>query len=218
MIPYPYKTPLPGSGQHAPADKALWCHIWDMSKGQYVPLGLARLDLAADRFTDFVAFPKEDAGLKPFTDAETTFFLPYTLKGKLASFDFKQRRWCEFLTVPRYGELFGFIGGPTTHKGKLYFSLSTYNGADIGCDGKPYHFCNALLEFDPRARRFGFPTLQAKDAYYQIAYTLSAGGEFFATGNNIRDPSGQTNRDRKGEVVFWQTIKPQKKSAKSPQR
>jgi hypothetical protein len=37
---------------------------------------------------------------------------------------------------------------------------------------------------------------------------LSAKGEFFATGSNIREKDGKLNRDRAGEVVFWQTQKP----------
>jgi len=35
---------------------------------------------------------------------------------------------------------------------------------------------------------------------------LSARGEFFATGSNIREIDGKLNRDRAGEVVFWQTV------------
>src|SRR5207244_2383311 len=135
--------------------------------------GIARLDVAQEKFTGFYAFPREDTGLEPFTDPKKTFFLPYSLKGKLVPFDFAAKRWCKATDVPRHGQLFGFIGGPTIHQGRCYFSLSTYNGTKTGCDGKPYHFCNAILEFDPQARRFAFPTLQAKDAYHQIAYMLS---------------------------------------------
>ena len=127
-----------------------------------------------------------------------TFFLPYTLKGKLVPFAFKEKRWCKFLKVPRFGELFGFMGGPKLHKGHYYFSLSTYNGTATGCDGKPYHFCNSILEFNPQARRFDFLTLEADDTYYQIAYMLSGNGEFFATGSNIQQPSGKLNRGRRG--------------------
>ena len=122
-------------------------------------------------------------------------------------FDFKEKRWCQFMDVPQFGKLFSFMGGAIPYKGRYYFSLSTYNGTDKGCDGKPYHFCNAIVKFDPQTRRFDFLTLEVKDAYYQIAYMLSANGEFFATGSNISEGS-KLNRDRKGEVVFWQTMKP----------
>jgi streptogramin lyase len=206
-VPWPYKTPFPGSGQFE-ADGALWCRVWDVAGGKYVPLGLARLDAAKDEFTGFYPFPKDDADLKPFTDPKATAFLPHTLKGKLVPFDVKQKRWCRAIDVPGYGKRFGFLGGPTAHAGRLYFSASTYDGTDVGCDGKPYHFVNGVLEFDPATGKFEFLELEAKDAYHQVAYTLSAGGEFFATGTNIRQPNGALDRDRAGEVVFWQTLRP----------
>ena len=91
------------------------------------------------------------------------------------------------------------------HRSRLYFSLSTYDGDAVGCDGKPYHFCNRILEFVPKTRSFAFLRLDEPGAYYQIAYMLSTGGDFFATGSNIREPDGTLRRDRRGEVVFWQT-------------
>lgn len=207
-IPWPYKAPFPVGGRYEPNDKAIWCRVWETG---YRPLGIGRLNVEKNEFTGFHAFPQDDDGLKPFTDPATTLFLPFTLKGKVVPFDFKEKRWCKFLDVPQYGKLFGFMGGPIPHKGRYYFSLSTYNGTDTGCDGKPYHFCNAILEFDPQTRRFEFLILEAKDAYHQIAYMLSAKGEFFATGSNIREKDGKLNRDRAGEVVFWQTMKPSTK-------
>jgi hypothetical protein len=209
-IAYAYKSPPPSGGRYDTRDKALWCHLSDNSKGRYEAVGIARFDVTKDEFTGYYPFPSDDADLKPYADPEATLFFPDTLKGKLMPFDFKEKRFCKFLSVPKYGELFGFIGGATAHKGRYYFSLSTYNGTETGCDGKPFHFCNALLEFDPKARKFAFPTLEAKDAYYQVAYTLSAGGEFYATGSNIREADGKLNQARPGEIVFWQSRKPEK--------
>jgi hypothetical protein len=206
VIPWPYKVAVPSGGRIEPRDGALWCNVWDFSAGQYVPVGIARLDLASNKFTGWYSFPADDSELEPFANANTTFFLPYTLQGKLVPFDFEQKRWCKFLQVPRFGELFGFMGGPIMHRGRCYFSLSTYNGTDTGCDGRPYHFCDAILEFDPQTHQFAFPTLADNErAYYQIAYMLSARGEFYATGTNIREPDGSLNRDRAGEVIVWQT-------------
>jgi hypothetical protein len=112
--------------------------------------------------------------------------------------------------------LFGFIGLSTYFRGRHYFSISTYDGDDLGVDGKPYHFCNALLEFDPHTQSFDVLTLNAPnepnnpsmaDAYYQVSYTMASGDEFFATGSNIREPNGTLNQARAGECVFWQTQK-----------
>jgi hypothetical protein len=208
--PYPTAVP-PSSGWYEPLDNAVWCQVFDFAGGQYVPLGVARLDVAIPentRFTGYYPYPADDTGLEPFANSEATFFVPLTLKGKLIPFDFKARRWCRFVEVPEFGRRFGFIGLGTRHDGRWYFSLSTYNGTETGSDGKPYHFCNALLEFDPRRGTFAFPTLEAEGAYHQVAYTLSAGGEFFATGTNIREADGRLDQARQGEVVFWQTVKP----------
>lgn len=100
-------------------------------------------------FTGFYPYPKDDADLKPYTHAAATLFLPFTLKGKVVPFDFKEKRWCKFLPVPEHDKRFAFMGGPISHKGRYYFSLSTYNGTNVGCDGQPYHFCNEILQFDP---------------------------------------------------------------------
>jgi hypothetical protein len=179
-----------------------------MTDAQYIPVGLARLDVDRDEFTGWHPFPDTDADLTPYNDPQTTFFLPNSLKGQVIPFDFKDRRWCRFLEVPDYGRRFGFLGGATAHAGRQYFSLSTYNGTDTGCDGQPYHFVNAILELDPATARFNFLALEAPDKYYQIAYMLTSGGDFFATGTNIREANGVLNGSRFGEVVFWQTLKP----------
>ena len=206
VIPYPYKTLLPSGGRYVAADGAIWCIVWDYSRGLYEPIGIARLEVKTDRFTGFFPFPKDDA-IAPHTDPEATLFYPHTLKGRLVPFDWRAQRWCAPLEVPEFGQRFGFIGLATVHDGRWYFSLSTYNGTPLGCDGQPFHFCNSLLEFDPRTARFTFPTLETKDAYFQVSYTLSAAGHFFATGNNIRELDGTLNAARTGEAVFWQTRK-----------
>jgi len=237
---YPYPTPQPNGGEYVAADGALWLKIWDGSQGQYVPVGLARFDLATLQYTDWCPFPKDDAGLKPYDNPEATMFLPRSLEGKIMPFDVKARRFCRWISVPRYRELFGFMGGPWLHQGRCYFSLSTYIGQANGIDGKPHHFCNAFLEFDPskapqdgsqaglqagpigagssgpNARastgQFRFYELKvARDTYYQISYMLGAGNDFFATGTNIREPDGRLVMERTGEVVFWQTVKPERK-------
>jgi len=208
LIPYPYPTPKPSSGRYVAQDGAIWCAVWDFTGGQYIPLGFARLDVTKDVFTGWFPFPKDDADNKPFTDAEATLFYPHTLKGLLIPFDLKAQRWCQSIAVPEYGKRFGFIGLGTTHEGRWYFSISTYNGGTAtGCDGKPYHFCNGLLEFDPKTGQFAFPTLEIKDAYFQISYTFSAGDHFFATGNDILEKDGRLNNAKTGNVIFWQTRK-----------
>ncbi len=209
VIPYPYQTPLPSFGRYEPRDRAIWCGIWDYTGGQYVPIALTRLDLATDSFSGIWYFPNDDSGLRPYADADTTLFYPWSLKGKIRPFDFQQKRWCRFLNVPGHGSEFGFLGLSASYQGRLYYSLSTYNGDEaLGCDGKPYHFLNALLEFDPASGSFNFLRLIVPGAYYQIAYTLVAQGEFYATGSNIQEKDGTLNRERRGDIVVWQSHAP----------
>jgi hypothetical protein len=209
VIPYPYKTLMPSFGQFDPRGKAVWCGVWDYTGGRYQPVAIARLDTRTDAFTGLWPIPKDDAGLQPYTDPENTRFYPWTLKGKLMPFDFKAGRWCKFIDVPEYGKRFGFIGFNTPYRGKLYFSLSTYDGGDnLGIDGQQYHFANSILVFDPRRRTFDFLTLDVPNAYYQIAYTLSARGQFYATGSNILTGEGKIVRENRGDIIVWQTEPP----------
>jgi hypothetical protein len=222
VIPYPYGSEiLPSGGHYEPGDRAIWCKLWDYSTGQYIPRGIARLDLEKNEFDGRWEFPKEDElpRLEPVADSTTTFYLPWSLKGKLVPFDYKAKRWCKSIDVPRFGELFGFIGLSTPFRGKQIFSISTYDGDNLGIDGKPYHFCNAVLEFDPRTQQFSFPTLNEEATsgkYFQVSYTMVAGEHFFATGSNIREPDGTLNQARAGECVFWQTLAPTAEKTAKP--
>lgn len=205
-IVYPYHTPLPSFGRYEPRDKAIWCGIWDYTDGKYVPVAIARFDLKTDSFTGIYKFPKDDADLKPYDHPETTLFFPWTLRGKLMPFDFRTKRWGKFLDVPGFGARFGFVGLSTSYQDKLYFSLSTYDGLeDLGVDGKPYHFINSILVFDPKKGKFDFLTLDVPGAYYQIAYSLNARGQFYATGSNILTKEGTLFRENRGDIIVWQT-------------
>jgi hypothetical protein len=204
-MPYPYETSRPTSGIHVAADNSLWCRIPNLSQGIYVSHGVARYDLARDEFTGLYPFPTTDADLPRYDEPESTLFFNLPLAGKLVPFDFKRKEWRRSISIPRFGELFAFVGGTSVHKGRHYFSLSTYNGTPTGCDGKPYHFLNVLLEFDPASGEFSFPTLEVKDKYYQISYHFSAGGELFATGSNIRRMDGTLYQANRGDCVVWQS-------------
>jgi hypothetical protein len=204
-IPYPYKTLMPSSGRFVARDRAIWCAVWDFAEGQYIPIGIARLDVQRDEFTGWFPFPKEDADDQPFSDPATTIFYPFSLKGKIVPFDFSAQQWRRPIDVPEFGQRFGFLGGGPVHNGRCYFSMSTYNGTTTGCDGKPYHFYNGMLEFDPTTRRFEFLTLDVPDAYYQVSYALSAGGHFFAAGNDIRESDGTLSGGKIGRAIFWQS-------------
>lgn len=217
-IPYPYRASLPSFGRYEARDKAIWCGIWDYTGGQYQPIAIARFNVQSDSFTGLYPFPKNDGDLKPYSNPDTTIFYAWTLKGKIVPFDFKTKRWCKFMDVPEFDKRYGFIGISTLHKGKFYFSLSTYNGGDnLGIDGNQYHFANSILVLDPKTKHFDFLTLNVPGKYYQIAYTLSANGEFYATGSNVLTPEGTIVRENKGDIIVWQTqpLRKEMRSARS---
>src|SRR4030095_1114811 len=58
-----------------------WNRSWIFVRG---PQGIARLDIATDKFTGIWEFPRMDhnEALEPVTDEEHTFYLPWSLKGK----------------------------------------------------------------------------------------------------------------------------------------
>lgn len=222
-IPYPLDPPLLSGGRYVEADRALWCSVTDTQNFQYRQLGVVRFDLETEKFSDYLPWPKDDEALEPYSDPSSVTFIPATLQGKIIPLDFQARAWHRPLKVPNHGTRFGFIGGPTVHAGRWYFSISTYNGTPLGCDGKPYHFCNGLLEFDPVSRQFAFPLLDVADGYYQVSYSYSSGKEFYATGTNIRQPDGTLDTKIAGSIVVWTTRKPERNalptsSTDSPRR
>jgi streptogramin lyase len=205
-IPYHYKTQLPSFGRYDPRDHAIWCGIWDYTDGKYIPNAITRFDVESDSFAGIYYFPKDETALQPYSNPDTTIFYPWTLQGKMIPFDFQTKRWCKFMDVPEFGKRYGFIGMSTLHHGNFYFSLSTYNSDDdLGIDGQQYHFANFILTLDPKTRKFDFLTLDMPGAYYQIAYVLSAHGQFYATGSNILTPEGRIVRENRGEIIVWQT-------------
>jgi hypothetical protein len=208
VIPYPYNTPSPYIGRFIPADGAIWCNVWDFSGVLYAPLGIARLNLATDQFDGFFPFPTDDAALAPYNNPAGTLFYQWTFEGKLIPFDVANRRFCRFIDVPGYKQSFRWIGMSSVHAGRWYFVASNLGVSGTGFDCRPPHFLNSLLEFDPATGQFAVATLEIPGAYYQVTYILSAGGEFFATCNNILESDGSLNIGRVGEFLYWQSIDP----------
>lgn len=208
-IPYPYKTLLPSFGAYDPRDNAIWAGVWDYTGGKYVPIAITRFDIKTDSFTGIWHTPKDDIQLKACTNPEQTRYYAWTLRGKLMPFDMQERHWCKFLDVPGLGTKYGFIGIGTPFRGHWYFSLSTYAGHDDpGIDGNQYHFSNSILDLDPKSGKVSFLTLNIPGKYYQIAYMLNAGGNFYATCSNVRLPDGRIVRENRGDIIVWQTQRP----------
>lgn len=215
-IPYPYKTLMPSFGGYDPRDRGIWAGIWDYTDEKYRPIAITRLDTQTDSFSGIWYVPKNDTDLLPCTTPESTRYYAWTLKGKLMPFDIREKRWCKFIDVPGLDTEYGFIGIGTPFHGHWYFSLSSYSGHDDpGIDGNQYHFLNSILDLDPKTGSLHFLTLNIPGKYYQIAYMLNAGGHFYATGSNIQLPDGKIVRENKGDIIVWQTLRPEDVRASS---
>jgi hypothetical protein len=77
VIAYPYQGVLPSAGHYEAADNAIWCKLWDYSTGQYVPQGIARLDVARTSSLDSGnSRVREGAGIHGTADASGKYVLP----------------------------------------------------------------------------------------------------------------------------------------------
>lgn len=208
VIPYPYNSPAPYVGRYIPTDGAIWCNSWDFSGGQYRPVGIARLNLATDQFDEFHLFPSDGTSLAPYIDPDPTLTLFYqrSFDGKLMPFDVPNRRFCRYIDTLGYKQLYSWIGMSSVHDGRWYFVLATLNVQGTGFDCKPYHFLNALLEFDPATGQFAVATLQMPNAYYQTSYILSVDNELYCMCNDILENDGSLNVGRIGQVLYWQSV------------
>lgn len=202
VVPYPYSGPMPWAGVYVAVEKAIYCPIWNAHK-------MVRFDLATGRFT--AEFPT------PWPDAEPTGVVPVghaiyvsdRLKGRLLVFDLRTHRWARAIAVPAYGEVFGFVGGGLEYRGIAYYSLSTYKSvAGDSVDGKPYHFLDRFLAYDPNSNRFGYlRSIHGEKEYPQTAYLLAGeDGELYFFGQDIFDPkTGILTREYHGKAMAFQT-------------
>lgn len=86
------------------------------------------------------------------------FYGPDLDEGRMLRFDTRREKWLRAVTVPGRGQVYGVLGGGAVYRGALYACLSTYRsytppGGPVGVDGKPYHFLDRYVCYEPRSRR-----------------------------------------------------------------
>jgi len=202
IIPYPYQGPLPWAGTYVKGENALYCAIWNGNK-------IVRLNLATSRFDGEYPTPWKDAqptGVVPLRDK---LYVSDRLNGRLLVFNLTLHSWAQAIRIPDYGKVFGFVGAGIEYRDIAYFSLSTYkNEAGDSIDGKPYHFLDRFLAYDPRTGGFGYLQLPHQpDEYPQTAYLLAGSdGHLYFFGQDIYDPkSGVLEREYHGKATAYQT-------------
>lgn len=198
-IPYPEKMDL-WSGFFIPDDNAIYSFTLDAK-----PSRLIRFDLSKQRFDTPIPTPEPGLEITGVNPIDNTVYCADRFTGRIFPFNFEKRKWEEPIHIPGHKTIFGFIGMGTTFKGLALYCLSTYKGSmkwdfntnkylsegdeNIGIDGKPHHFLNKYLVFDPVSRQSGF--LEAAETpgktYPLICYSMIYKNKLFITGYDLGD-------------------------------
>jgi WD40 repeat protein len=220
LIPYPFKGPTPGIVYVAEGERAAYSLIFEYfgdAAEKYKVLKWVRLDLIRREWSDEWPVPHSKQEIKPQQPTETAgeiIWHPHLKNGKMLGFDTKLRRFTAMLDIPGHGSEFFFAGSGngrgdcgSEYRGIRYYSMSTYDGDDIGIDGKTPHYVNGLLAFDPATKQFDILRLQTEAAYHQTGFTLATKEALFFHSTNIRRPDGSFGKglnDASGQVMLWQ--------------
>ncbi len=219
-IPYPEAMDL-WSGFYIPGDDALYSFTLEAK-----PCRLVRFDLRTQCFDAVIPAPEgglEVTGVNPIGNH---VYCADRFTGRIFPFDIAHRTWQEPLHAPGHRSIYGFIGMGTSYRGKALYCLSTYKGTmkwdfnrntylstgeeNIGIDGRPHHFINKYLVFDPASQQFDFleaPVVKGT-RYPLICYSIVVGSRLIITGYDLGDvdqgvaPMGE----RQGELCVLQSI------------
>jgi hypothetical protein len=219
-IPYPESMDL-WSGFHIPGDDALYSFTLDAK-----PCRLVRFDLKKQKFDGIVPAPEPGLEITGVNPIGTHVYCADRFTGRIFPFDIVHRSWGDPVAIPGHKSVFSFIGMGTSFKGKAYYCLSTYKGTmkwdfnknkylstgdeNIGIDGKPHHFMNKYLVFDPASGESGFleaPAIEGK-RYPLICYSTVWNNRLVITGYDLGDvdhnlaPMGE----KEGELCVFQTV------------
>jgi len=219
-IPYPESLDL-WSGFYIKNDEALYSFTLDAK-----PCRLVRFDLKSQRFDAIIPGPEpglEITGVNPVGDH---VYCADRFTGRIFPFDMQKRTWGAPVHVPGFKKVFSFIGMGTSFRGLACYCLSTYKGTmkwdfnknkylstgdeNVGIDGKPHHFINKYLVFDPASGDSGFLEAPATEGkrYPLICYSIVCDGRLIVSGYDLGDvdrnlaPMGE----KEGELCIYQSV------------
>jgi hypothetical protein len=220
-IAYPEKMVGLWSGFYIADDRAIYSFT---PPGE--PCRLVRFDLQKQQFDAPISAPEpglEITGVNPIGD---TVYCADRFTGRIIPYNFVERQWGKPIKIPGFKKVFGFIGMGTTYNGMALYCLSSYLGSskwdfdsnkylstgedNIGIDGKPYHFLNKYLVFDPRTQEAGF--LEAPETpgkrYPLICYSKVHHGRLFISGYDLGDVRGNLAPigAREGELCVFHSV------------
>jgi hypothetical protein len=155
------------SGFYVKDDHALYSFTLDAK-----PCRLVRFDLTKQAFDAIIPGAEPGLEITGVNPVGESVYCADRFTGRLFPFNLVRRKWGKAIPVPGYRKVFGFLGMGTTFRGLALYCLSMYKGTmkwdfnknvylstgdeNIGIDGKPHHFLNRFLVYDPAAEEFGF--------------------------------------------------------------
>ncbi len=219
-ISYPDNMDL-WSGFHIAGDNAIYSFTLDAK-----PCRLVRFDLITQRFDKPIPAPEpqlEITGVNPIGDS---VYCADRFTGRIFPYNFITRQWGKPIAIPGHNSVFGFIGMGTSFDGLALYCISTYKGTmqwdfnsnkylsqgdeNIGIDGRPHHFLNKYLVYDPRTQQSGYieaPEIPGQ-RYPLICYSLVHQNRLLISGYDLGDvknnlaPMGE----REGELCVFHTV------------
>jgi len=204
---FPYGAKGPWSGHLSDDGKALWCPLWDAN-------AMARLDVSAGKWTGHWPTPFANAQPTSAGIIGDVYYAPGLLKPRILPFDTAHESWLAPVAVPGYRTDFGILGGGFTYQGRMFCAMSTYKGyippgGPIGVDGKPYHFLDRWLCYDPKVKRFAHLVCRGNDdEYWLTCYAVVQGGHLYMTAYNAMRRNGTISQSGRGDAAIFQTHPP----------
>lgn len=219
-IPYPEKMDL-WSGFYIAGDNAIYSFTLDAK-----PCRLIRFDLRKQQFDIPIAAPEPDLEITGVNPVGDSVYCADRFTGRIFPFNFIKRQWGRPIQIPGLKKVFGFIGMGTTFNGLALYCISTYKGSmkydfdtnkylskgdeNIGIDGKPHHFLNKYLVFDPSTQESGF--LEAPETpgkrYPLICYSKVHQNKLFISGYDLGDVQNNAAPmgEREGELCVFHSL------------
>ena len=204
LFRFPYGAEGPLSGQLTADGKTLWCSL---STSQ----AMARFDVAAGEWTGHWPCPLDKARPSSAGIIGDVYYAPDLDEPRVLRFDTANESWLEEVKTPGYRSYFGILGGGFIYQQQMFCAMSTYKGyyppgGPIGIDGKPHHFLDRWLCYDPRSRRFAHLVCETGDrAYWITCYAVVMGPHLYMTAFNAMQADGSIEQAGRGEAAIFQT-------------
>ena len=208
LFRFPYGARGPWSGYLADDEKTLWCPLWNDN-------GIARFDVEAGKWTGKWT-PRAAAQLSSAGMIGDVCYAPDLSSPRVLRFGTVNESWLEPIGAPGHGTYFGILGGGFSYEQRMFCAMSTYTGyippgGPLGIDGKPHHFLDRWLCYDPSSHQFAHLVCrQAEGEYWITCYAAVLGRHLYITAFDAMQSDGVIRQGSRGEAAIFQTHPPGK--------